>query len=102
MKKPAISIQKPTLPTAAAIDFAEAATKTAQEPQTASRQGVDTTQAKKTAKTGKNQVSGLVPEGDVRLTANISEEHHIKLKIAAAKQRTTIGELIEQLIDKSL
>lgn len=48
------------------------------------------------------QVSGLVPVGDVRLTANISEGHHLKLKVAAAKQRTTIGELLESLIDKSL
>ena len=46
------------------------------------------------------QKSGLVPEGDVRLTANIREDLHLKLKIAAAKQRTTVGELIEKLIER--
>ncbi|WP_298439066.1 plasmid partition protein ParG [Geobacter sp.] len=45
-------------------------------------------------------VSGLVPEGDVRLTANIREDLHLRLKIAAARQRTTIGELIELLVEK--
>jgi len=44
--------------------------------------------------------SGLVPEGDIRLTANIREDLHLRLKIAAAKQRTTIGEIIEDLVEK--
>lgn len=39
-----------------------------------------------------------VPEGDVRLTANISQPLHLKLKMASAITRTTMGELIEQLI----
>ena len=46
--------------------------------------------------------SGLVPSGDVRLTSNISEEHHLRLKIAAAKRKVTIGELIEQMVDYCL
>ena len=45
-------------------------------------------------------VSGLVPEGDVRLTANIRQDLHLKLKIASAYRRTTIGEIIEELIEK--
>lgn len=44
--------------------------------------------------------SGLVPAGDVRLTANIREDLHLKLKIEAAKQRTTVGELIERMIER--
>lgn len=44
--------------------------------------------------------SGLVPDGDVRLTANMREDLHLRLKIAAAKQRTTIGEIIEELVEK--
>lgn len=51
---------------------------------------------------GKKQVSGLVPEDDVRLTANIRKDLHLKLKIKAAEERTTIGELIEELIEKHL
>lgn len=46
--------------------------------------------------------SGLVPEGDVRLTANIRGDLHMKLKIEAALQRTTIGDLIEELIKQHL
>ena len=43
--------------------------------------------------------SGLVPEGDVRLTANIRGDLHLKLKIRAATERTTQGELIERWIE---
>lgn len=45
---------------------------------------------------------GPVPEGDVRLTANIRQDLHLKLKIAAAHRRTTIGELIEELVETYL
>ncbi|RNC68586.1 MAG: hypothetical protein ED859_09735 [Desulfuromonadales bacterium] len=63
---------------------------------------------KAAAATGKRSVapsrpqgsSGLVPEGDVRLTANMREDLHLKLKIAAAQQRTTIGEILEALVEK--
>jgi propanediol dehydratase small subunit len=48
----------------------------------------------------KSPLSGLVPEGDVRLTANIREDLHLKLKIAAARRRTTIGELLEEMVEK--
>lgn len=51
---------------------------------------------------GKKQLSGLVPEDDVRLTANIRKDLHLKLKIKAAEERTTIGELIEDLIENHL
>jgi hypothetical protein len=47
----------------------------------------------------KGQASGLVPAGDVRLTVNIREDLHLKLKIKAAQERTTIGELIEQWVE---
>ena len=47
-------------------------------------------------------VPGPVPEGDVRLTANIREDLHLKLKIVAATRRTTIGELIEELVEQYL
>ena len=47
----------------------------------------------------KGQKSGLLPPGDVRLTANIREDLHLKLKIKAAQERTTIGELIEQWVE---
>jgi hypothetical protein len=43
--------------------------------------------------------SGLVPDGDVRLTANIRADLHLKLKIRAAQERTTVGELIEKWVE---
>lgn len=43
--------------------------------------------------------SGLVPDGDVRLTANIRGDVHLALKIRAAQERTTVGELIEQWVE---
>lgn len=43
--------------------------------------------------------SGQIPEGDVRLTANIREELHQKLKIRAVQERTTVGDLIEAWVE---
>lgn len=56
----------------------------------------------KTMKQKQTSSSGQVPDGDVRLTANIGEEYHLRLKIAAARRKTTVGELIEQMIDYCL
>ena len=47
----------------------------------------------------KSQVSGLVPAGDVRLTVNIRDDVHQRLKIRAVQERTTVGELIEAWVD---
>jgi hypothetical protein len=97
MKQP--TIVKPQLNVAQALAFA---TGTAQN----KNEGTDKGKGKKTAQRGLNEgkkvQSGLVPENDVRLTANIRKDLHLKLKIAAAEQSTTIGELIEALIDKHL
>lgn len=43
--------------------------------------------------------SGLVPAGDVRLTANIRADLHMKLRVRAVKERTTVGELVEEWVD---
>lgn len=100
-KKHEVSILKPTMG-AAALGFATGGQQEGIGKTSADAEGRSATRAVNRPKTPSKQVSGLVPEGDVRLTANISEDHHIKLKVAAATQRTTIGELIEQLIDKAL
>jgi hypothetical protein len=55
-----------------------------------------------TAGKGAKSSPGPIPEGDVRLTANIREDLHLKLKIIAATRRTTIGELIEDLVEHHL
>lgn len=48
------------------------------------------------------QKSGQVPDGDVRLTLNVRAELHQKLKIASVMTRTTMGNLVEQLIAEKL
>lgn len=89
LKKPLLS--KPVFNAAAARAFAEGSTGA----QTRVANGVGAAR-EETALTG--QKSGLVPEGDVRLTANIRADLHLALKIRAAQERTTAGELIEQWI----
>jgi hypothetical protein len=68
-------LQKPTLKGADVVSFAERG---------------------KSTPVGK---SGLVPEGDVRLTANIRGDLHQRLRIRAVQERTTVGELIEKWIE---
>lgn len=58
---------------------------------------VATIASKKTTPPG--QTSGLVPAGDVRLTVNIRDDVHQRLKIRAVQDRTTVGELIEAWVD---
>ena len=58
--------------------------------------------AKKNSLANQSGLCGKVPSGDVRLSANIDQEIHLKLKIAAARERTTIGELIECLVQDNL
>ncbi len=53
-------------------------------------------------KSKKKTKSGQVPEGDVRLVANIRKDLHKRLKHAAVDKEATIGELLEGLIDKYL
>jgi hypothetical protein len=75
------SLRKPILSGAAVLQFAEKSGRKSS--------GVNA---------AKGDKSGLVPTGDTRLTANIREDLHLKLKIRAAQERTTIGELIEQWV----
>lgn len=83
--------KKPTLDTKAALAFAGGTpTKTMPKGKKPPQRGPQ----------GADSKSGMVPEGDVRLTANIRGDLHLRLKIEAAQRRTTIGELIEELIDK--
>jgi len=54
------------------------------------------------AKGNKPSKSGLVPDGDTRLVCNVRNDLHKKLKHAAVDEATTIGEIVERLIDKHL
>lgn len=42
------------------------------------------------------------PEGDKRLTINITKELHLKLKVAACMAQTTVGELVEKFAKDQL
>jgi len=46
--------------------------------------------------------SNFPPEGHIRLNANVPIELHQKLKMASVMTRTTMGELIQQLIREKL
>jgi len=54
------------------------------------------------AKGSKPSKSGLVPDGDTRLVCNVRTDLHRKLKHAAVDEATTIGQIVEKLIDKHL
>ena len=89
LNKTAPITKKPILNTKEVLDFAEDATQ-------------DSSRSKKKSQKVLGYKSGMVPEGDVRLTANIRGDLHLRLKVEAAQRRTTIGELIEALVEKYL
>jgi hypothetical protein len=90
-----VQITKPVLNTAQALTFATGQPKT-------ENVGKGKGRPKKMAKNALNAVSKervfFAPEGDKRLTINISSELHKKLKLAAVEGNSTAGEMIEQLI----
>ena len=92
-----MAITKPQLNISEALAFA---TEQPINKNTGNGKGVAKITSPSALNEGKKQASGLVPEDDVRLTANIRKDLHLKLKIKAAEERTTIGELIEELIEK--
>lgn len=46
--------------------------------------------------------STAAPDGDTRLTVNLRNSLHLKLRMKALEQKTTAGDLLEQLIEKYL
>jgi hypothetical protein len=44
--------------------------------------------------------SRFPPSGDIRLTVNIREDLHMRLKMEAVKRRTTVGEILEELVQQ--
>jgi len=86
------TLKKPTLNDSAVIAFAEGSR---------ARQNVATKGkvATKSENAPTGQKSGLVPAGDVRLTVNIRDDLHQRLKIRAVQERTTVGDLIEAWVE---
>jgi hypothetical protein len=87
MARNVTQLKKPTLGRDAVLGFAESTGKS----QTAYVRS-------SAANAPKGEKSGLIPEGDVRLTANVRADLHMKLKMRAVQERTTVGELIETWI----
>jgi len=89
-------INKPSLKAAEALAFASEGTQT-DKPEKATK--LTKTKAQKAAQ--EKRIFNA-PKGDKRLTINIKESLHKKLKIAAINNDMTAGELIEALIEKHL
>jgi predicted HicB family RNase H-like nuclease len=87
-----MALKKPTL-AEDALAFAEGDTKP--------KATVKKAAVKKTAqKARQKSVPGQLKEGDVKLTANVKEELHTKLKVKAAMERTSISDIVERLLEK--
>ena len=95
------TLKKPTLSTKDVLAFAERPSEAPQGDKTV-KVGIRLGRGKKNPPDSPENLSGKVPAGDVRLSANIDQNIHLTLKIAAARERTTIGELIERLVQENL
>ena len=47
-----------------------------------------------------SSASRFPPSGDIRLTVNIRGDLHMRLKMEAVKRRTTVGEILEELVQQ--
>jgi hypothetical protein len=99
MSKAKTTLRKPTLSTAQVLSFAEGRTAAKSDKVgkvAGSRRSAETAPA---AATG-GQKSRFAPAGDFRLTVNMRDDLHQRLKIEAVKRRTTVGELLETLVER--
>lgn len=87
-------ISKPTIDTAQALKFATGAAESKPAPRRRKP-------AEAATKASASRVF-FAPEGDKRLTINMRQELHKKLKMAAVQQDTTVGEILEALVEKHL
>jgi len=99
-KTPTIRKKKPSPPASVTQTKPAITGKTVKQPVSPAK--TSTMKKSVTQKTAQPKISGAVPDGDVRLTANIRQDLHLRLKIEAARRRTTIGELIEEFIEQYL
>lgn len=92
-------VRKPILNTAEALKFATEETKSENEYTAKAKDKI-------IAPTGFNSSENtrifFAPAGDKRLTINIKKELHKKLKMAAIENETSVGEIIERLVQNNL
>jgi hypothetical protein len=87
-KKKQPTLKKPVLSTAAVLGFAEGK-------RSASKgRAVSISEA--------SSASRFPPTGDIRLTVNIRGDLHMRLKMEAVKHRTTVGEILEGLVQQHI
>lgn len=93
------TISKPVLDTSQALKFATETIKTENVGDTIGKKRKSSHDA--INRSGQSRVF-FAPEGDKRLTINIREDLHKRLKITAINHDLTVGEIIEQLVEKHL
>jgi hypothetical protein len=86
-KKAAPSLKKPVLTPEAVLGFAE---------------GRGASSKARGAAADASASSRFPPSGDIRLTVNIREDLHMRLKMEAVKRRTTVGEILEGLVQQHI
>ena len=77
MKRHATMLKKPTMTPGQVLGFAEGKKKS-------------------------DSRSTAAPAGSTRLTINMRDDLHMKLKMRAVQDRTTAGKLLEELVEKYL
>ena len=93
-KKPPM-LRKPVLDSAAVMEFAEGRSTPARASKARSKKA-----AAEVADT--SPTSRFPPSGDFRLTVNIRGDLHMRLKMEAVKRRTTVGEILEGLVQQHI
>jgi len=85
-KKKQATLKKPVLSSADVLGFAEG--------KRSAGRAVSISEA--------SSASRFPPTGDIRLTVNIREDLHMRLKMEAVKRRTTVGEILEDLVQQHI
>lgn len=91
-KKKQPTLKKPVLTSEAVLGFAEGRAAPASRARS----------TKAAAAVADASTSRFPPTGDIRLTVNIREDLHMRLKMEAVKRRTTVGEILEGLVQQHI
>jgi hypothetical protein len=90
-KKKHVTLKKPVLTSEAVLGFAEGR---------AAPTGRARSSKAAAVAPDASSMSRFPPTGDIRLTVNIREDLHMRLKMEAVKRRTTVGEILEGLVQQ--
>ena len=94
------SIQKPQIDTAKVLDFATGAVQAEPARGKVGRAAADAQKAAKASKEGRRVF--FAPAGHRRLTINLPDEVHKKLRLLAVEKDSTVTELLVELVGKHL